>query len=60
MVLLLLSAGHPWIRSYNDAKVPLDIAVFRLLKAYMRSSSLRKAALRVGIILHYDAINMLH
>jgi len=45
-----LSAGHPWIRSYMDIKVPLDILVFRLLRAYMRSSSLRKAALRVGII----------
>ncbi|XP_010268657.1 PREDICTED: CDPK-related kinase 5-like isoform X2 [Nelumbo nucifera] len=37
---------HPWIRNYNDVKVPLDILIFRLMKAYMRSSSLRKAALR--------------
>ncbi|RRT53743.1 hypothetical protein BHE74_00011894 [Ensete ventricosum] len=37
---------HPWIRNYNDIKVPLDILVFRLIKAYLRSSSLRKAALR--------------
>lgn len=28
-------------------KVPLDILIFKLMKAYMRSSSLRKAALRV-------------
>ncbi|URD84932.1 CDPK-related protein [Musa troglodytarum] len=37
---------HPWIRNYNDIKVPLDILVFRLIKSYLRSSSLRKAALR--------------
>ncbi|KAK9166843.1 hypothetical protein Scep_002034 [Stephania cephalantha] len=37
---------HPWIRSYNDVKVPLDILIFKMMKAYMRSSSLRKAALR--------------
>lgn len=47
----LLFAGHPWIRNYNDVKVPLDVHIFRLLKAYMRSSSLRKAALRVCISL---------
>lgn len=38
--------SHPWIRNYNGIKVPLDIHVFKLLKAYMRSSSLRKGALR--------------
>ncbi|XP_050232723.1 CDPK-related protein kinase-like isoform X2 [Mercurialis annua] len=38
--------SHPWIRNHNDVKVPLDILVFRLLKTYMRSSSLRKAAIR--------------
>ncbi|KAL1824326.1 hypothetical protein DCAR_0312386 [Daucus carota subsp. sativus] len=38
--------SHPWIRSNNDIKVPLDILIFKLLKAYMRSSPLRKAALR--------------
>ncbi|WOK93429.1 CDPK-related kinase 5-like [Canna indica] len=37
---------HPWIRNYNDIKVPLDILVFRQIKVYLRSSSLRKAALR--------------
>ncbi|KAF2295195.1 hypothetical protein GH714_032013 [Hevea brasiliensis] len=40
---------HPWIRSSNEVKVPLDILIFKLMKAYMRSSSLRKAALRVCI-----------
>lgn len=38
--------SHPWMRNYNDVKVPLDILIFRLMKMYMRSSSLRKAALR--------------
>ncbi|KAL3813598.1 hypothetical protein ACJIZ3_014866 [Penstemon smallii] len=37
---------HPWIKNTNDVKVPLDILVFKLMKAYMRSSPLRKAALR--------------
>lgn len=39
--------SHPWIRSSaNEMKVPLDISILRLMKAYMRSSALRKAALR--------------
>ncbi|KAF8410016.1 hypothetical protein HHK36_002536 [Tetracentron sinense] len=38
--------SHPWIRNHNDVQVPLDILIFRLMKVYMRSSSLRKAALR--------------
>ncbi|KAL9327679.1 hypothetical protein ACSQ67_002682 [Phaseolus vulgaris] len=37
--------SHPWIKN-KDVKVPLDILIFKLMKAYMRSSSLRKAALR--------------
>ncbi|KAG8474690.1 hypothetical protein CXB51_031141 [Gossypium anomalum] len=41
--------SHPWIKKYNDVKVPLDILIFKLMKAYLRSSSLRKAALRVCI-----------
>lgn len=43
------ATGHPWIKNSNDYKVPLDILVFKLMKAYMRSSPLRKAALRVSI-----------
>ncbi|XP_004511959.1 CDPK-related kinase 5-like isoform X2 [Cicer arietinum] len=38
--------SHPWIKNHKDAKVPLDILIFKHMKAYMRSSSLRKAALR--------------
>ncbi|KAL0384179.1 UNVERIFIED_CONTAM: CDPK-related protein kinase [Sesamum radiatum] len=37
---------HPWVQNHNKVKLTLDILVFRLMKAYMRSSSLRKAALR--------------
>ncbi|XP_075514916.1 CDPK-related kinase 5-like [Primulina tabacum] len=37
---------HPWIRDTNDIKVPLDISIFKLMKVYVRSSPLRKAALR--------------
>ncbi|CAH2036248.1 unnamed protein product [Thlaspi arvense] len=38
---------HPWIRGYNtDMNIPFDILIFRQIKAYLRSSSLRKAALR--------------
>ncbi|XP_073293911.1 CDPK-related kinase 5-like isoform X1 [Primulina huaijiensis] len=37
---------HPWIRNTNDIKVLLDISIFKLMKAYMWSSPLRKAALR--------------
>ncbi|KAL7231839.1 hypothetical protein ACSBR2_009967 [Camellia fascicularis] len=38
--------SHPWIKNNSDIKVPLDLLIFRLMKAYMRSSALRKAALR--------------
>ncbi|XP_057768466.1 CDPK-related protein kinase-like [Salvia miltiorrhiza] len=37
---------HPWLRNTSDIKAPLDILIFKLMKAYMRSSPLRKAALR--------------
>ncbi|KAI7724495.1 hypothetical protein M8C21_024514 [Ambrosia artemisiifolia] len=39
--------SHQWIRNNgSEVKVPLDISMLRLMKAYMRSSALRKAALR--------------
>ncbi|XP_020258913.1 chaperone protein ClpB1-like [Asparagus officinalis] len=46
MKSMLLSAAHPWIRSSSQIKVPLDILIFRLVKSYTCSSSLRKSALR--------------
>lgn len=42
-----LCAGHPWLRKHVKVRVPLDTLVFRLMKAYMQSSQMRKAALRV-------------
>ncbi|XP_076909376.1 CDPK-related kinase 5-like [Bidens hawaiensis] len=38
--------SHPWIRNTNDVKVPLDVSLLRHMKSYMRSSALRKAAIR--------------
>nr|GEV52402.1 CDPK-related kinase 5 [Tanacetum cinerariifolium] len=39
--------SHRWIRNTaNELKVPLDISILKLMKAYMHSSALRKAALR--------------
>ncbi|KAL3344539.1 hypothetical protein AABB24_023798 [Solanum stoloniferum] len=38
--------GHPWIKNSHNVEVPLDILIFKLMKTYMRSSALRKAALR--------------
>lgn len=35
---------HPWIR--GEQKVPLDILVYRLVKSYLRSSLVRRAALK--------------
>ncbi|XP_051148666.1 CDPK-related kinase 7-like [Andrographis paniculata] len=36
---------HPWLSGHHDAKIPLDMITFRLFKAYICSSPLRKAAL---------------
>ncbi|RZR76787.1 hypothetical protein BHM03_00001669, partial [Ensete ventricosum] len=38
---------HPWLRNPEEVKIPLDIIVYKLVKAYICSSSLRKSALRV-------------
>lgn len=38
--------SHPWIKNHNDVTVQLDILIFKHMKAYMCSSSLRKAGLR--------------
>lgn len=35
---------HPWLRAKQ--RIPLDILVYRLVKAYLRSSSVRRAALK--------------
>ncbi|CAK9187258.1 unnamed protein product, partial [Ilex paraguariensis] len=36
---------HPWLAGYHDVKLPLDIITNKLVKAYICSSSLRKASL---------------
>ncbi|CAL9184690.1 calcium/calmodulin-dependent serine/threonine-protein kinase 1-like [Musa acuminata AAA Group] len=37
---------HPWLRNFEEVKIPQDIIVYKLVKAYICSSSLRKSALR--------------
>ncbi|KAL9273144.1 CDPK-related kinase 1-like protein [Drosera capensis] len=37
--------SHPWLSGHHHIKVPLDMIVFRQVKAYICSSPLRKAAL---------------
>ncbi|KAH6818953.1 CDPK-related kinase [Perilla frutescens var. frutescens] len=37
---------HPWLRDHERVELPLDIHVFRPMNVYMRSSPLRRAALR--------------
>ncbi|CAO2822349.1 unnamed protein product [Amaranthus hypochondriacus] len=38
--------SHPWLSGYHpDIKIPQDMIVYRLVRAYICSSSLRKAAL---------------
>ncbi|CAN7000488.1 unnamed protein product [Brassica rapa subsp. trilocularis] len=36
---------HPWIAGCKKMNIPFDILIFRQMKAYLKSSSLRKAAL---------------
>ncbi|KAJ4894004.1 CDPK-related kinase 2 [Raphanus sativus] len=38
---------HPWISGCKKMNIPFDILIFRQIKAYLKSSSLRKAALMV-------------
>ncbi|XWS62875.1 hypothetical protein CRYUN_Cryun06bG0048000 [Craigia yunnanensis] len=52
--------SHPWIQNHNDVKVPLDILIFRLMKTYMRSSTLRKAALKALMKKATDAMKASH
>jgi len=52
---LVLCTGHPWlVNHHDDMRIPLDMIIHKLVKAYICSSSLRKSALRVcgtGLIL---------
>ncbi|KAK4485626.1 hypothetical protein RD792_008269 [Penstemon davidsonii] len=37
--------SHPWLAGHHDVKIPMDMITFKLIKAYICSSPLRKAAL---------------
>ncbi|KAL0453226.1 UNVERIFIED_CONTAM: CDPK-related kinase [Sesamum latifolium] len=39
--------SHPWLAGLHDVKIPLDMITYKLVKAYICSSPLRKAALGV-------------
>lgn len=39
-------AAHPWLRD-ECCPVPLDMLVFKLVKAYLRSTPFKRAALKV-------------
>lgn len=44
-------AAHPWLRD-EHRQIPLDMLVFKLVKAYLRSTPLKRAALKVDILVH--------
>ncbi|RVX04863.1 CDPK-related kinase 7 [Vitis vinifera] len=48
--------SHPWLANYHDVKIPLDMIVYKLVKAYIFSSSLRKSALAAVTKNSTDAI----
>ncbi|KAF9679549.1 hypothetical protein SADUNF_Sadunf06G0026400 [Salix dunnii] len=48
--------SHPWLANHQDIKIPLDMIVYRLAKAYIYSSSLRKSALGAVIKHSTDAM----
>ncbi|TYI10399.1 hypothetical protein ES332_A09G139000v1 [Gossypium tomentosum] len=37
--------SHPWLANCHDIKIPSDMIIWRLVKAYIGSSTLRRAAL---------------
>lgn len=37
--------SHPWLSGFQDIKIPQDMIIYRLVRAYICSTSLRKAAL---------------
>ncbi|KAL6539758.1 cyclin-dependent serine/threonine protein kinase [Orobanche hederae] len=38
--------SHPWLVEHHDLKIPMDMIIYKLVKAYVCSSSLRKTALK--------------
>ncbi len=51
-------AVHPWIGT--NEKVPLDILVYRLVRNYLRSSSMKRAALKVSNLSPHYELWVLH
>ncbi|XP_042481239.1 CDPK-related kinase 7-like [Macadamia integrifolia] len=52
---------HPWLSNHQEIIIPLDILVYKLVRAYICSSSLRKAALRaLSKTLTVAQLNYLH
>lgn len=45
--------GHPWLANHPDVKIPLDMIVYKLVRAYIYSSSLRRLALNVSALKIY-------
>jgi hypothetical protein len=44
--------AHPWLRD-EQRQIPLDMLVFKLVKAYLRSTPLKRAALKVFLFILY-------
>ncbi|GJM91207.1 hypothetical protein PR202_ga07561 [Eleusine coracana subsp. coracana] len=42
--------SHPWLRD-EQRQIPLDMLVFKLVKAYLRSTPLKRAALKVFLFI---------
>ena len=42
-------AAHPWLRD-EHRQIPLDMLVFKLVKAYLGSTPIKRAALKVNIL----------
>lgn len=49
---LILCLGHPWLADHiDDLRIPFDMIILKLVRAYISSSSLRKSALGVRTII---------
>ena len=41
-------SGHPWLVGSHELKIPCDMIIYKLVKVYIMSTSLRKSALVVS------------
>jgi hypothetical protein len=44
--------AHTWLRD-EQCQIPLDMLVFKLVKAYLRSTPLKRAAMKVSLFIFY-------